>query len=56
MNNVTFSGNPNLAILDNTDYIRIVESISGSASDFVVVSEITSGTADIYGTITYMAA
>ena len=56
MNSVTFSGNPNLAILDSTDYIRIVESISGSASDFVVVSEIASGTADIYGTITYMAA
>lgn len=55
MNNVTFSGSPSLSILDATDFIRIVENISGSASDFVVVSEIASGTADIYGTITYMA-
>jgi len=55
MNDVTFSGNPNLAILDDTDFIRISETSSGSASDFVVVSEIASGTADIYGTITYMA-
>jgi len=55
MNNITFSGSPSLSILDDTDFIRIVENISGSASDFVVVSEIASGTADIYGTITYMA-
>ena len=56
MNDVTFSGNPNLAILDATDYIRIAETNSGAASDFVIVSEVASGTADIYGSITYMAA
>lgn len=55
-NDVTFSGNPNLAILDSTDYIRIVESISGTNSDFVTTGEINSGTGDIYGSITYIAA
>ena len=56
MNYVTFSGNPNLAILDNTDYIRISETNSGAPSDFVIVSQVASGTAYIYGSITYMAA
>ena len=54
MNDVTFSGNPNLGILDSTDYIRITETISGAASDFVVVSQVASGSGDIYGSITYM--
>ena len=56
MNDVTFSGIPNLAILDSTDYIRIVETNSGAASDFVIVSEVASGSSDIYGSITYMTA
>jgi len=56
MNSVTFSGNPNLAILDSTNYIRIGETNSGATSDFVVVSQVASGAADIYGSITYMAA
>ena len=55
MQNITFSGTPSLLIYDGTDYIRILETTSGSGSDYVVVSEIASGSADIYGTITYMA-
>lgn len=56
VDNVTFSGNLSLGILDSTDYIRVVETASGAAGDFIVVSEVTSGTGDIYGTIVYMAS
>ena len=56
MVNVAFSGHLSLGILDSTDYIRVVETASGAASDFIVVSEVTSGTGDIYGTIVYMAS
>ena len=55
MVNVAFEGDIGLGILDNTDYIRIVETITGAGGDFTVVSDVTSGTADIYGTIMYMA-
>ena len=55
MTNAAFDGNISLGILDNTDYIRIVESVTGAAIDFIVVSQLTSGTTTISGTITYMA-
>lgn len=56
VDNVTFSGNLSLGILDSTNYIRVVETASGAVGDFIVVSEVTSGTGDIYGTIVYMAS
>ena len=56
MNSITFSGSPNLAILDGAGYMRIEEVISGASVDFLIVSEIASGTSDIYGSLTYMAA
>lgn len=52
---ITFSGTSNMLISDNTDYIRIGESISGAAHDFVRVTEVASGTADVRGSITYLA-
>ncbi len=56
MNSVTFSGNPSLSILDGSGYIRISQTVSGSPSSFAAVSQIASGAADIYGSITYMSA
>ena len=47
---------PTLSITDNTAYMRIAENIAGAAFDYMVVSEFTSGSADIYGSITYLAA
>jgi hypothetical protein len=55
MTNTAFDGNICLGILDNTDYIRIVETAAGAAIDFIVVSQVTSGATTISGTITYMA-
>jgi hypothetical protein len=54
MTNVAFEGDISLGILDSTDYIRIVETITGALSDFTTVSDVTSGTANIYGTIMYL--
>ena len=48
----TVSNNPALSILDNTAYMRVSE----TPFDFMIVSEFTSGSADIYGTIMYEAA
>jgi hypothetical protein len=50
----TVANNPGLSISDNTAYMRISESTT--AFDYMIVSEFTSGTADIYGTIMYEAA
>ena len=52
----TVVNSPCLAILDNTSYIRIAESAAGAARDLMIVSEFTSGSADVYGTITYQIA
>jgi hypothetical protein len=54
MTNVAFEGDISLGILDSTDYIRIVETITNALSDFTTVSDVTSGTANIYGTIMYL--
>jgi len=56
LNNVTFSGHTNLSLLDNTNYLRILETISGATSDFVNVSETVSGSSDFYGSISYYTA
>jgi hypothetical protein len=52
----TVANNPTLSITDNTAYIRIAEAAAATAFDYMIVSEFTSGTADIYGSITYLAA
>lgn len=44
------------AITDNTNYIRIFETTDAAGADYITVSNITSGTTDIYLTITYFAA
>ena len=56
LTSVTTSGNNFVSILDNSSYARIGENVSGSAADYVVVSEISSGVSDIYFTLTYEAA
>ena len=54
MSGATVANNPSLALPDNTAYMRVSETTT--ALDYMTVSEFTSGTADIYGTITYEAA
>ena len=54
--NVAFSGSVGLAGLDSTSYLRIVENGSGVVKDFIIVSELTSTTAIITGSITYLTA
>ena len=56
LTSVTTSGNNFVSILDNSSYARIGENVSGSAADYVVVSEISSGVSDVYFTLTYEAA
>ena len=56
LHNVTFNGHTDLSILDNTNYMRILETTSGATADFVRVSEIVSGTSDFYGSISYYTA
>jgi hypothetical protein len=51
-----FSGSVNPVIFDNTSYLRFAESSSGGVVDYLIVSQFTSGTADIYVNITYQAA
>jgi hypothetical protein len=50
---ITFSGILTLDMLDQTDYLRIQETISGSAQDFVRVSEISSGVTNVFATFYY---
>jgi hypothetical protein len=54
--NVTFSGFVSTRIDDNNSSIRFGETSSGGALGSVIVSEISSGSADIYGTVTYQAS
>jgi hypothetical protein len=52
----TVVNSPCLEIIDNAAYIRIAESAAGAARDLMIVSEFTSGSADVYGTVTYQIA
>ena len=56
LENVSWASNAQLfpSINENNDFIRIIESISGTADDFITVSQLTSGSADIWGNIVYM--
>lgn len=44
------------AIFDNTSYIRLFETTDASSTDYITVSNISSGVSDMYITITYFAA
>jgi hypothetical protein len=55
LGNTTVANNPSLVIVDNNASIRIGETASGAAFDYMQVVEFTSGSADIYGTLTYQA-
>jgi hypothetical protein len=50
---ITFNGILTLDMLDQTDYLRIQETISGSVQDFVTVSEISSGVTNVFATFYY---
>jgi hypothetical protein len=52
----TFTGFVNPIIFDNNTYLRFAETISGASLDYLVVSEFSTGAADIYLNITYQAA
>jgi len=52
----TFSGYLVPYVFDNQSYMRIAEVASGSVADALLVSEITSGTTDIWLSLTYQAA
>ena len=52
---VTFTGTLTIEISDANSYAKILETASGS-TDHLIVSEVNSGTADIYTSITYKAA
>jgi hypothetical protein len=54
--NVTFSGFVSARIDDNSSSIRFAETSSGGGVGSVIVSEISSGSSDIYGTVTYQAS
>lgn len=56
LGSTTFSGYVTPAIFDNTSHLRFAENDSGNNVDYLIVSEFTSGSADIYLNITYQAA
>ena len=56
MTNTTFAGSLNSSIVDNNTYGRFNSVASGGSLDHVMVSEISSGTTDIYLSLTYSAA
>ena len=56
---LTYTGtltNISSAILDNTSYIRLSETVAGDATDWILTNQISTGITDIYTTITYFAA
>ncbi len=53
LGDVTFTGNVSAVIDDNVDAIRLLESASGAAADFIIVSELSSGNADVFIDIEY---
>jgi len=56
LENVSWASNAQLfpSINEAAVYFRIIESISGSADDFITVSQFNSGSADVWGNIVYM--
>ena len=56
LENVSWGSNAQLfpSINEAAVYFRIIESRSGVADDFITVSQLTSGSADIWGNIVYM--
>ena len=56
MHTVTTAGNQAAAIQDATDYVKLYETISGAAFEFIKVSDISSGVSDIRFSLTYEAA
>jgi len=56
MHSVTTAGNQAVAIQDATNYIKLYETVSGAAFEFITVGDISSGTSDIRFSLTYEAA
>tara|TARA_R110000787_G_scaffold67664_1_gene151561 strand:+ start:4060 stop:4875 length:816 start_codon:yes stop_codon:yes gene_type:complete len=54
--NITFTGYLTAFLIDNTTYFRLLECISGSASDNVRVTEVADNAADLNATITYFTS
>ena len=54
MNSVTYTGDVVPQINDNQDYIQFYVSTSGASTSNVIVSDISSGTSDIYFSISYL--
>lgn len=52
-NLITFAGFISTIAPASSTYFRIVETSSGSNLDYVIVSELVSGSADLYGTLVY---
>jgi hypothetical protein len=42
------------SVTDNTSYLRFAQSISGSLNDYLEVSQLQSGSSDIWTTVTYL--
>jgi len=53
---VTFSNEPILFMFENATSLLLNENRSASGSDFIVVSELSSGVSDIHGNLCYRAA
>ena len=53
-NGLTYVGDLRPGVIDNTSYIRLMENVSGTSSDYLLVSQVASGTADIYIGLTYI--
>jgi hypothetical protein len=56
MSQVTFSGSPMLNVNENETVVRILEVNSGAGADFVVVSQLVSGSSDVHGNLCYQTA
>jgi hypothetical protein len=52
---LTAVNSPALALVDGSSYIRIAKTQVGTPLDYMMISEFTSGTSDIYGSISYQA-
>jgi len=53
---MTFSGSLVSDLFDASSYFRFREVISGSGGDYLIVSQLTSGSADFFGSFTYYTA
>jgi len=56
MHSVTTAGSGAAAIQDATDYIKLYETVSGAAFEFIAVGDINTGVSDIRFSLTYEAA